>query len=341
MSEILEISKYSKFEIAKDLYYFKPNTKKIKNTFGKEITSSLSSKNKWISSKFFYDEKGSELFEKICKLPEYYLTRTEIEILKNVCLDLGSHISKSRFRLVELGSGSSLKTRLILDVFDQTQQKTEYVPIDISEILIESLKILKNSYQNLSGIGIIDSYENGLDLIKEFDKNTKNLIIFLGSSFGNFDVSEGKDFLKLIHSMMDAEDLFLLGLDLHKDNLVLEKAYDDSEGITSEFNLNVLSRINRELGADFNLNKFAHHSFYNNNKNRVEMHIKSLEKQKISIDDLDLNLNFHKDETIRTEYSHKYTLSQIKEMFDDSGFKIKSKWMDKNNYFSIFLISKN
>jgi dimethylhistidine N-methyltransferase len=325
--------------VSPKLRYFKPHATKIEKTFSEEISSSLNRDSKFINPKFFYDKNGSDLFEKICSLPEYYPTRTEISILKKLQPELSSYIDKN-FRLVELGSGTSVKTRLILDILTQLQETMEYFPIDISEILTESSEELLKNYDGLHITGIIDTYEGGLEFLKNFD-DKKNLIIFLGSSFGNFSPNDGFKFLQKIHSTMKSGDLFLIGLDLVKDKPVLESAYDDSQGVTAKFNLNILSRINAELDADFNLKNFSHHAIYNEEKQRIEMYLKSLVNQSVIVSKSDLLLNLEKDELIHTEHSHKYQLSQIHELLDSVGFEIKHTWLDDDKHFSLTLVSKN
>jgi len=329
---------YKKYVVSSKLQYFKPHATKIEKTFAEEISSSLNHDSKFISPKFFYDKKGSDLFEKICSLPEYYPTRTEISILRKLQPELSSYIDED-FRLVELGSGTSVKTRLILDVLTKLQDSVDYFPIDISEILTESSEELLKNYDGLHITGIIDTYEGGLEFLKNFDKK-KNLIIFLGSSFGNFSPNDGFEFLKKIHSTMKSGDLFLIGLDLIKDKQILESAYDDSQGVTAKFNLNILSRINDELDADFNLKNFSHLAIYNKEKQRIEMYLKSLVNQSVIISKSDLLLNLEKDELIHTEHSHKYKLSQIHELLDSVGFEIKHTWLDDKKYFSLTLVSK-
>lgn len=329
---------YKKFIIDERLQYFKPHASKIEKTFAEEISFSLNRRGKFISPKFFYDKKGSDLFEKICTLPEYYPTRTEIMILNKLKDELPSFLDKT-FRVVELGSGASVKTRIILDIFSKLCGDVEYFPIDISEILAESSEELLKDYENLHITGIIDTYEGGLEFLKNYDEK-KNLILFLGSSFGNFPPKDGHEFLQKINSTMKKGDLFLIGLDLVKDKNILESAYDDSKGITAEFNLNVLSRINDELDADFNLNNFSHHSLYNETDQRIEMYLKSLVDQSVVISKSNLLLNLEKDELIHTEYSHKFRLSQIQKLLDDVGFEIKHTWLDDKSHFSLTLVSK-
>ena len=330
---------YKKYVVSTKLQYFKPHATKIEKTYAEEISSSLNRDSKFIDPKYFYDKKGSDLFEKICSLPEYYPTRTEISILKQLRDELPSYLDEN-FRLVELGSGTSVKTRLILDILVKLQDTTEYFPIDISEILTESSEQLLKDYDGLHITGLIDTYEGGLQFLKNFD-DKKNLIIFLGSSFGNFSPNEGCEFLKKINSTMKSDDLFLIGLDLVKDKQILESAYDDSQGITAEFNLNILSRINDELDADFSLKNFLHYAIYNEKKQRVEMYLKSLVNQSVIVSKSNLLLNLEKNELIHTEHSHKFTLSQISELLDSTGFQIKQTWLDDKKHFSLTLASKN
>ncbi len=329
---------YKKYVIDSNLEYFKPHSTKIEKTFAEDVSFSLNQNSKFISPKYFYDKKGSELFEKICDLPEYYPTRTEIQILKKIKPDLQKYLDDS-FRIVELGSGSSVKTRLILDVFSNFQRRIDYFPIDISEILTESSELLQKDYDQLHITGIVDTYEGGLEFIENYD-NKKNLIIFLGSSFGNFSPKEGKIFLEKINSVMKKSDLFLIGLDLVKNKKILEQAYDDSQGVTAKFNLNVLSRINDELDADFDLTNFKHVAMYNEKDQRVEMYLKSLVNQSVIISKANLSLKMSQDELIHTEHSHKYTISQIQEMMKDAGFEIKEIWQDSQKLFSLTLVSK-
>ena len=339
MNEVIQKNlQYKKYVIDSNLEYFKPHSTKIEKTFAEDVSYSLNRDSKFISPKYFYDKKGSELFEQICNLPEYYPTRTEIQILKKIQPELERYLDES-FRLVELGSGSSVKTRLILDVFDKIQDRIEYFPIDISEILTESSELLQKDYDDLHITGIVDTYEGGLEFIEKYD-DKKNLIIFLGSSYGNFNPNDGKIFLKKINSVMKKDDLFLIGLDLVKNKETLENAYDDSQGITAKFNLNVLSRINDELDADFDLDNFQHVAKYNEKDQRIEMYLKSLANQSIIISKANLSLKMTQGELIHTEHSHKYTLTQIEDVMNQTDFKIKEIWLDETENYSLSLVSK-
>ena len=330
---------YTKYVVDKRLCYYEPSRDKLQKTFAQELSSSLDQKQKSISPKFFYDKKGSQLFEEICKLPEYYLTRTEISILTQLYDKLPSHLNGD-FRLVELGSGSSKKTRILLSILERLHKHIEYFPIDISKILKESSTILLDDYKNLHITGIIDNYESGLEFIKSYD-DKNNLIVFLGSSFGNFSYENGLTFLQKINSSMKKGDLFLIGLDLVKDKTVLERAYNDSQDVTAKFNLNVLSRINSELDSNFNIGKFAHHVIYNENQNRVEIYLRSLENQTVNISKASLTLEIKQDELIHTENSCKYTIPKIKEILLTTDFQIRDIWFDEKQYFCLVLLSKN
>lgn len=339
LKEIQSNMEYQKVVLDQRLRYYEPNGERAYKTFADEISNSLRSNQKSINPKFFYNEKGSHLFEKICTLPEYYLTNAEISILNQLDDKISPHLDGD-FRLVELGSGSSTKTRILIQILERLQTYVEYIPIDISRILKTSSRILQSDFKRLHITGIIDEYESGLKFLKYYDTK-KNLIIFLGSSFGNFDLEDGSKFLSKINSAMKKDDLFLIGLDLVKDKKILECAYNDSEGITAQFNLNILSRINSELGGNFDLQKFRHHAVYNEDQNKIEMYLRSIDRQTINIPQADLILNLEKDELIHTENSQKFTISNIKQMSEKAGFEIKDMWYDEKQYFAMILLSKN
>ncbi len=306
--------------------------------FAAEVTYGLTRKKKFIPSKYFYDANGSRLFEEICDLDEYYLTKKELEILSSIKHEMPKYFSEHS-SVVELGSGSSIKTRHLFESLLENHSHVRYYPIDISDIVQESSERLQDEFTNLHITGIIDQYEAGLKLLKHLED--KKIIVFFGSSFGNFDHAAGLEFLNGIRGCMKKDDLFLLGIDLVKDTHVLEKAYDDSKGVTRDFNLNLLSRINAELGGNFDLQKFEHRAFFNAREGRIEMHLESTVRQQVYLENVDLQIKLEKGESIRTEYSHKYTLPQIKQIANKSGFKIKKIWQDKQKYFALILFSTN
>ena len=335
---VQKISEYQRIAIQDNLEYFRANHMKKQKTFAEEIALSLKHEPKFISPKYFYDTLGSQLFDKICQLPEYYPYNCESSILKNIAKNLRLHLPYN-VRLVELGSGSSIKTRLLIDALFRFQKQVEYFPIDISDILINGAKELCRYYKNLKITGIIDTYENGLDFIEHYD-DKPNLITFLGSSFGNFNEQDGNDFLKKIHDLMKSSDYFLIGLDMKKNNDILFKAYNDTKDLTAKFNLNVLERINRELGADFITSQFAHKAYYNESKGRIEMYLRSLSDQTVTIPKADISIQLAEDELIHTENSHKFTMSQIDSIFEDVGLDIVQIWFDTKKYFGLILAKK-
>jgi len=333
-----ELLGYQSISVQENLTYFKPNKASTTVTFAEEICKSLQEPKKSISPKFFYDENGSKIFDEICSLPEYYPYNSETEILQTLEKKLLPYLS-NEFHLVELGSGSSVKTRLLIDILFKSQKHLQYFPIDISEILDQSAKNLCADYPNLTVTGVVDTFENGLDFIEHYD-DKPNLITFLGSSFGNFNHNEGMKFLQKINNLMKSDDLFLIGLDLKKDQNVLHSAYNDSQKTTAKFNLNVLKRINDELGADFNLENFEHHAIYDEEKGRIEMYLRSLSEQSITIPKSDLSVTFSKDELIHTENSHKFSIHQINSFLKESNFEKLEIWFDSKNYYSLVLAKK-
>ena len=315
-------------------YITSPNA--CQSSMAEEVSQSLAGRVRFIHPKFLYDERGSDLFEQISSVPEYYLTRTEMQILGSKGPGL-SCLLTGDYALVELGSGAAKKTRLLLDLFEQRQETVEYFPIDISSVIKESSARLQMDYAKLRITGILDQYENGLRFIRKIEQ--KKIIAFLGSSLGNFDYRGAIGLLKEIRSSMSRGDLFLLGLDLVKDREVLERAYNDRAGVTARFNLNLLSRINSELGGNFNLENFEHVAFYNPRHASIEMHLRSRRSQKISISAINLDFRMERDETILTEYSYKFTPKRIEQMAEKTGFGIENFWYDKKKYFALVLFS--
>ena len=286
---------------------------------------------------FFYDYRGSGLFEEICSLPEYYQTRTETAILQSIRHELSGYLN-GQFRLVELGSGSSIKTRCVLDSLPNMCSGAEYVPIDISDSLEDGAGSLLNDYPLLRITGVVDTYEHGLSLVRQMS-NMPNLIIFLGSSLGNMSVPESISFLRTIRASMKKSDLLLLGLDMDKDAATLESAYNDSRGVTAKFNLNILYRLNRELNANFNISKFSHYSIYNKSKKRIEMYLKSEIDQTVEVPGAEIIINLKKGELIHTENSQKYTIPHIRSMAADADLRIQRLWRDSAKKFSVTLLS--
>jgi L-histidine Nalpha-methyltransferase len=284
---------------------------------------------KKLPSKLFYDEKGSLLFDKICELDEYYLTRTEIKILKDNIDEIASCIG-SNILLFELGSGNNVKTRILLE---QLENITLYVPIDISvDYLVRSASMLKFEYPNIPIFPLYEDYTKDFELPIIEIKYNRRICFFPGSTLGNFTPDYAKEFLRRISKICGKNGGLLIGLDLKKDTEVLEAAYNDSKGATAEFNLNILERINNEFHANFKLDKFEHNAIYNEKEGRIEMYLRSKAEQLVKINDLTINLDAG--ENILTEYSYKYNFDTFKNMVSDF-FKIEKVWTDNNQLFSV------
>lgn len=294
-----------------------------------EVISGLSNPQKSLPSKLFYDEKGSQLFDEICELEEYYPTRTEVKIMSDNIEEIASYIGDECL-LVELGSGSSVKIRLLID---HLPTLVAYVPVDISsEHLLKSADNLKADHQQLVVHPFIADYTKDFSLPKISEPYKTIDAFYPGSTIGNFTHEEARSFLSRIAKTCGKESGLLIGVDLKKDKNILNAAYNDKKNVTAEFNLNVLNHLNNLLGADFNLNKFKHHAFYNEEFGRIEMHLVSNEKQNVQIKNY--SFSFKEDETILTEYSYKYSLEDFEQVA--SGiYKVEKVWVDEKKLFSV------
>ncbi|MCH2450862.1 MAG: L-histidine N(alpha)-methyltransferase [Gracilimonas sp.] len=297
-----------------------------------EVLEGLQKPQKTLPSKYFYDKRGSELFEKICTLDEYYLTRTELEIMQHNIREITSTLGK-HVQLIELGSGSSLKTRLLLDHLDDIHS---YVPVDISEEFLQNVtRDLQKEYPDLLIEPIAADYTKPFDL-SESPEGVKKLFYFPGSTIGNFTRQKAADFIGLISNLIQEKGGLLIGFDLIKDREKLIAAYDDSKGVTAAFNKNILVRINRELNADFDPDQFKHRAVFNEKESRIEMHLVSLEEQSVTI--CREVICFEEGETIHTENSHKYSLRSFREM-SAPFFENVQTWMDDEQLFAIQFLS--
>lgn len=305
--------------------------------FAGDVRRGLTAEPKFLLPKYFYDELGSHLFEAICLLPEYYLTRAESEIFARHSDEIvEAAASGSRLTLVELGSGSATKTRRIIASLLRRQTQLVYVPVDISPAALESgAHALLQEFPALRVAAYAGDYDDALPRIGEnFEPDSRTLVLFLGSNVGNFDREGAHGFLLKLRGILRMGDSVLLGADLKKDAAALEAAYDDALGVTAAFNLNVLARINRELGADFALRGFRHVALYDEREGRVEMHIESLRAQAVNIAALGLVINFRERERIHTENSHKYDLAELSRLADTTGFGLARTWLDGGELFS-------
>lgn len=300
----------------------------------KEIVRGLSQSRKRLPSKYFYDERGSDLFEQITCLKEYYLTDCEKEILRENISEIVNYIG-SDVMLIELGSGSGFKTRFLLE---ELSDLSTYIPVDISEeYLLKSVNRLRLEYPRISIIPVFADYTSHFDLPVSGSDDQNQVVFFPGSTIGNFDPKEARVFLKNIAEITAEDSQMLIGVDLKKDTDVLEAAYNDPEGVTARFNKNILKHINDALDIDFEVDQFAHHTFYNNEEGRIEMHLVSSQKQTVSIGDQ--KIDFEEGETIHTENSYKYSLGEFEELVAD-WYTVEKVWTDEKDYFSLQYLKK-
>ena len=298
------------------------------------VRAGLTKTPKSLEPRFFYDPLGSSLFEAITHLPEYYPTRSESEILGMHAAEIAGALG-SPARLVELGSGSARKTRFL---FDQLAHgHLDYMPIDIDADMLEhSGHDLLTTYPRLSITAIRGDLRRPADSIRSAPRLGRTVVLFLGSSVGNLEHDEAIALLANVRTALEPGDFFLLGADMKKSKAVLHAAYDDPLGVTAAFNLNLLVRINRELGADFNVTQFAHRAFYNEGPGRIEMHLESRRKQSVRIGDHEVA--FDEGETIHTENSYKYDVATLEMLAKRSGFTIEKRWTDRRGWFSDVLM---
>lgn len=294
----------------------------------REVLDGLLQTPRMISPKFFYDHCGSELFEAITRTPEYYPFRTELALLERYGEEMAAALGRD-CQLVELGSGSSRKIRLLLDAL----QPAAYMPVDISrDFLLEAASELAADYPGLEVHAICADYSRGLDLTWSATKLPR-AVFFPGSSIGNFEPEQARQLLQHVARALGRGGNLLIGVDLQKDHQILNLAYNDAQGHTAAFNLNILRHLNRELGADFNLEGFRHCACYNSTEERVEMHLVSRTIQQVSI--AGHRLSFLRGETIHTENSYKYTYDSFTQLAASAGFEPVKVWMDEKEYFSV------
>ena len=295
-----------------------------------EVLQGLSQPQKAIPPKFLYDKRGAELFDAICELEEYYLTRTEMEILGTYAHEI-SHVLRDSV-LIEFGSGSSQKIRILFDVMPQHPL---YIGLDISkQHLQESCQDLVKTYPGLRAVAVCADYTQLLHLPDIPAIATKPKVgFFPGSSIGNLEPDEASQFLKTVATLPGPQGSLLIGVDLQKSAAILEPAYDDAQGVSAAFALNLLTRINRELGADFDLNQFGYRAFYNPDQGRIEMYIISYQEQIVQLDGI--KTHFSKGEQLRTEYSYKYSIAQFQDLATLAGFQPRQVWTDSKQWFSL------
>lgn len=303
--------------------------------FRDDVVRGLSRPNRAIPSKYFYDAAGSQLFDAICELDEYYPTRTEAAIMAEHAEEMAALLG-SDLRLVEFGSGSSVKTRVLLN---NLIDPLTYVPVDISEDhLLATAGALAAEYPLLDVAPLMADFTAPLKLSAAEVGTSRTCVYFPGSTIGNFQPAEALEILRSIADCCGQHGGLLIGFDLQKSSEVIEAAYNDTNGVTAEFNKNVLRRINRELDGDFDVDQFDHLAFYNESAGRIEMHLVSCRVQSVRVADLDFH--FQWGETILTEYSHKYTLDRFSEMAAQAGWTSRRVWTDDREYFAVMYLER-
>ncbi len=303
-----------------------------KDDFTADVIGGLMKRPKRLASKYLYDAPGSALFDRICQLPEYYLTRTELAIMRANVIEIVQEIGPDSL-IVELGSGSSMKTRLLLDHLDRPRA---YMPIDISrEHVLETAAQLRTEYPAIDIEPIVDDFCNSSFDSARFS-GERVCVYFPGSTIGNFERAEALRLLRKIGDWCGDQGGLLIGFDLQKDVSVLEAAYNDADGVTAAFSLNLLQRMNREASANFHLQNFRHVAFYHSPAERIEIYIESHREQHVQIGDS--TISFAAGERIHTEYSHKYTVAGFAAMAEKAGLAMKRVWTDDREYFAVMYL---
>lgn len=306
-------------------------TNNSQNAFGDDVINGLSQVQKTIPCRWLYDERGSELFEDITVLPEYYLTRTETSILSQYAPEIASHVGPHA-TVVEYGAGASIKTRILIDALEKLNT---YIPVDISaEFLQSSAASLKEDYPDVQIEPVVADFLSSVDLPEEPAKGVR-VGFFPGSTIGNLESTEISGFMMRAREDLGPDAQFILGADLKKDANILIPAYDDSAGITSEFNLNLLRRINGELEANFDVSSFNHEARWNDDASRVEMHLVSERDQSVEVSGQ--TFNFKHGETVHTENSRKFEIDVLQKLIAKCGWEMADNWLDKDCLFSVLL----
>ena len=302
-----------------------------KENFRDEVLSGLSKSPRQLPCKFFYDEHGAELFQQICDLPEYYITRTELEILRVRGAEMARALGP-QIELIGLGTGAGTKTRILLE---ELRDPVVYVPIDISkEQLEKSSARFREMFPSLQVLPVAADYLEPFELPLPRKLSSRSVVYFPGSTIGNYEPDAAGEFLTRLAELAGDGGGLLIGVDLQKDRHVLEAAYNDPAGVTARFNKNLLARANRELGADFDLRRWQHHAIYNSIEGRIELYLISDVEQTVRI--ADREFRFRAGEEILTEYSHKHTISGFIELARQAGFRFEQVWTDDARWFGVF-----
>jgi dimethylhistidine N-methyltransferase len=304
--------------------------------FSQAVVDGLSKPQKCLPCRYFYDLAGSKLFEQICELPEYYLTRTEQKIFEDNSTDIIDALGH-KLAIVEFGSGNSVKTRLLINAVLNRQEHLHYIPIDISSSFLKaSARALLGEIDQLSITAIVAEYTDAIPIIP--DPQEPRLFLFIGSNIGNFNRAEAVSFITKIREQMHSQDRLLTSFDLVKATHILEAAYNDAAGVTAAFNKNLLTRVNHELEGTFVISKFDHFAPFVKSDSRIEMRLISRCPQRVYINNLQQEFTFEQDEYIHTEDSHKYTFESFTEICRAAGLEIQNQWLDKHEWYAVALL---
>ncbi len=305
----------------------------------RDVRAGLLAPTKRLPCVWFYDEEGSRLFDEICETPEYYPTRTEAAILAAHAHEIVASVPR-RVEVVELGSGSARKTRLLLDALLLRQPRVRYVPVDVSRTALEaSAEALIADYADVDVWGVVAEYHAGLHALPDA-QGAHRLFLWLGSNIGNFDRDGAAEFLSLVRSHLRPQDRLLVGVDLRKGRATLEAAYDDAAGVTAKFNLNLLARVNAELGADFDVDGFRHRATYDERLGRIEMHLVSTRAQRVTVRALGITVDFADGEAMHTENSYKYSDAEIGALAAAAGLRVEHTFTDARRWFADVLFRR-
>ena len=305
--------------------------------FGRDVAMGLTAAPKRLSCRYFYNPEGSRLFEAICALPEYYLTRAETAILRDHARDIAADFP-GEVTIIELGCGSAVKTRLLLQALRPSSRKVRYLPIDICRpVLEESAATLLRLFPGLEISAVAAEYHDGLRHLRA-ELAAPRLVLWLGSNIGNFERPEAGAFLRRIRDTLQAGDRVLVGVDLRKARPILEAAYDDAAGVTAAFNRNLLARINHELDGNFDLSAFRHRAVYDPDAGRIELYLVSTRSQRVTIGRLGLEVMFAAGEQVHTENSYKYSLPEMEAVVRAAGLQTKCCWQDVEARFSLHML---
>jgi L-histidine Nalpha-methyltransferase len=304
-------------------------------SYSEDVRLGLSTSLKTLPCKLLYDQAGSALFEEITRLPEYYLTRTELEILCERGAEIAGEV-RPGVTVVELGSGTATKTTTLLQAFARRQLRVPYFPVDISPAaLAEARERVESQCTRVSVQPMVADFSHGFTFLQRIPG--RKLVLYLGSSIGNFNPGPAVEMLSQIRSQLASGDALLLGTDLVKDPAILVPAYDDAQGVTEQFSRNILARLNRELGTNFDLDCFRHIAIWNPKQSRMEIYLESRRPQVVDLGLLNSRVKFANGERIHTENSYKYTMPMVREMLNLSGFSLDATWFDRRTWFGLHL----